>query len=517
VAAVTAAATVVAAGATAYGAYSSSKAQKDAARRAASPQQTSQTSEPWAPSVPYLEEILRESQTQYQQPHKLPTYTGGGGASSQTREILDRMMAGPQVPTRTSTGALDQYATGQLGGDTNPYRQSLAAALGNVGDERSGNRDLVMQLLGGGSLGGGGGAPPAESAPGSPAATTSWRYQAGAARPGGGAAGGGGGGGGGGQGYGGLFTDQVRRFFDSANEWSPDDPLVRSALDLMQSEADEDFGANRAALESRVAAGGRLGSAAHAAGLGSIADELGEALNQGRSSFLLGDKNAAQQRALEALGYLGTAEGNILAANTSRANAASAAGASRANTEAALALERELGLRGQDIQALSLLFGSEENAIGALSEAAGQLDSSRSVAGQLALGLGEYDLGRGGLDLDYLTGAAGVSGGIDQRRGAAANARYQAELNQYNEQGRQLDDYWRRTLGIAGLGGSSQGVVPGQYVAGPSTPSWLTGLNAGLGTASSLAGLWQNAGGGASQAAGVSAPAMPTTPQTWIV
>lgn len=492
-------AAVVATAASAYGAYNQSKAQKAAARAAGQPQQSSQQQDPWAPTQPYLQDILAESQRLYQQPHQLPKYKGGGGASQTTRDLLGRLTAGPQLPERSSAGAIDRYATDQLGGDTNPYRQSLAAALGGLGGERADNRALVERLLASGQA----------FAPDSPAGAAGVRGSAPVYQY---VSGGGYQGGGGSGAYpdaaagSGTFARETRKMFERADNWEAD-PALRQQLDLMQSEAEEDFSSNRALLEARIEAGGRFGSGAHRAGLAAVTDEISEALAQARASTLTADRQAALNRAMEALGVLRAANADILASDTSRSNAATAAGASRANTEAALGLERELGLRGQDIQALSLLFGSEAGGMDTMARLSEGLDASRATAGQLGLGLGELDLGRGNLDLSYLERAAGVSGGIDARRAASADRRYQAELDQYREQGRQLDDYWRRVLGVAGTGSSSAGTQPGQYVS-PGPNPWAAGIRTGLGTASELAGLWQNLGGGPAAAAGL-APMVP--------
>ena len=374
-------------------------------------------------------------------PRQLPQFHAPQ-TSGATNNILQQLM-GFEAPVAGSDAALTGFLNSALGSG-NQAQDLALGALGGVGGNRDATRDLMLSFLGGDGLfgasqGGGGnsGGLVVSSVPG------------GSGRVGGG---------------GGAASGQLQFFFDDARLDPANDPTLQPILDAIRLEAEEDRAAALQPLIEAAEAGGRFGSGAFGSAIAGAEEEIAEATNQAIAQLLGGFGQAGLDRRLAAAQSLGDLQN---AAQARAASSAAAAGA-YANQQAALDLERELGLRGQNLQLLSMLQGGDQSDMALLGQLSADQNAFLLGAGNLGLGQGQLALGQGQLGLDALGQAGGIASNIDANRMRAAQAAYQSQLRQFDQQGRDIAAL------IQGIGALSSPNISGHNA---QTHSTLTGTN----------------------------------------
>lgn len=287
----------------------------------------------------------------------------------------------------------------------------------------------------------------------------------------------------------GFFQEQTRRFFDEP----ANDAELAALIQAMEKEVMEGHWEGLADLDAAAQGAGRFGGDTWQAARAGAQEELGEALAGQSAQVRVGDRESRRAARLAALSGVNTRDLAAMQNATQREGiaageraSAAAAGASGASAAAA----RELGLRGQDLQALGMLLDTEQFGTGTLAGLGERLSLDRLASMGMIPGL--EGIGLSGLDA-ALGGGQGLLGGreIASREriaGQQANVARQGmnlDAARFNagQQRQALDDYMRTILGIGGLGGTSRttgtNVQPGLGVS--TTGAALTGaLGGGL-------------------------------------
>lgn len=434
---------------TLLGAYSGYEQAKNSGKGGTVTTNQTTSQSPYGPSIDHLNRILEEQLRLYQAG---PQGGGGGGGGAggvgqfgkQAGDIFGQVASAGLGAGQTPNMKLAEGALGNIwqpGGATgfegyNPILADLAGRLGGANLEMP--TDLLLNFLGPGARGGGG-------AGGAGGGGGGFSYNAG------------GGGGGGmvpdtGAGNGTFQRELDRIFSEEANEEE-----IAAVLDSLRGDMERSLYAGIADIEARAQGQGRAGgSTANAEGQNARAryvEELGKISAQLRSADLNDRRNAR----LAALNILNSRDISAMNDLTQRAGISSAAGSAAAQT----AMARELGLRGQDLEAIMGIMQGQQFGLSSLMGLGQQLSGDRLGSLSLIPSLEGVSLG----GQQNALGAAGGLGALEEqeqrrRATAAANARASAAMPQ-----QMLNDYLRTVLSIGGMGGTSttQGtnVVPG--------------------------------------------------------
>lgn len=431
-------------------------------------QTTTQT--PYGPSVEHLNRILNEQLALYQ-----AGVPGGGGGGRQPglseygqdagdifRRAAEQGLGAGSSPNMMLAG---QSLQGILGGGGatgfegyNPILADLAGRLGNVGLDLPTN--LLMDFLGPGATGGG---------------------------PGGGGGGGGGGGsfrsGPAGVGGGGIVPDTgagsgtFQRELDRIFSEEANEEEIAAVLDSLSGDMERALYAGIRDIEARGAGAGRLGGSSTDAESQSARARYLEEMGQISAQLRYGDLEARRQARIAALNILNSRDLAAMSDLTQRAGINSSA----ASAAAANATARELGMRGQDLEAIMGIMQGQQFGLGTLAGLGQQLSGDRLGALSLIPGLEGVGLAGGQNAIASGGGLTGLEQINQQTRDrAAADARARAAGPQ-----NLLNDYLRTVLSISQTGGQSttQGtnVVPGVNIS-PTGAALQGGLGGYLGT-----------------------------------
>lgn len=267
----------------------------------------------------------------------------------------------------------------------------------------------------------------------------------------------------------GLFGTEVRKIFDEeANEEE-----IAAVIDSMRGDLERSKFSSMADLEARAAGVGRFGGDSHRSDIAAANARFAEELGQISAQLRYGDLTERRNARLAALNLLNNRDVAAMSDQTARAGINASAGASRYATD----IGRELGLRGQDLDAIGMMLGHDASGLQLLAGLGGQLSGDQLAAIGMAPGIAGIELG--GLEA-ALGGGSGIGNlyGIDQgtrasmygseQAASAARASTNLQRGIYNAESgqRALDNYLRTVLPIAAAGGTvtQQGtnVVPGQ-------------------------------------------------------
>lgn len=283
---------------------------------------------------------------------------------------------------------------------------------------------------------------------------------------------------------GGQFNEELARIFDPARLDPANDPTMQPMLDAIQREAQKGLTNSLWDLDAQVAGAGRYGSDAAAFARGTAQGEFGDKLNNAISSTLFSSREANLGRVMQGLGLRNDRDLAAMSDATQREGIRS----SSASAGAGLDLQRELANRGMDLEAIGMITQNNQFGMNQLAGLAGQLSADKMGA----LGMIPDMLGvrLNGAQVANQSGQ-GLLGKaqLDQQASQYRTSRNDALAQQAKmEQEDALNRYLGRIATIAGLGTtqhtSGTNVVPGAGI----SPGGAA-LGAGLGTASSLAGL----------------------------
>jgi hypothetical protein len=426
-----------------------------------------------------------------------------GNTTTQTgaRNLMANIWGAAGTPGGSSgTGSTEQ--TGYEG--YNPILDRLTGTLeGNVDTSNGEARDLLLNFLGedGRSAGSGVG-----QGNGQPA---TWSPNVAYGQPGYGAAaasaGGYGSGSGGQGGYGGVpdtmvpssfFGDQTRKLFDDPTNAAD----LQTVIDSMNEDAKRGMYADLNQLDAASQGSGRLGGDTWKSVGNDARRTADQAMLANSANVRLADRSQRTAAKLQALGLVNQRDLGLLDANTSRANAATAASAAGAGTAAQLALAQ----RSQDLNAIQSLMQNEQFGVGQLGGLGQQLSSDR--LGSLGMVPGLEGIGLSGLNT-----ALGAAGNDVTMRGQDLGLReaqigagaQRAALNQQagifnaTQQQGAVNSYLQTILGIGGMGGTSHtagvNVQPGLGIS--PTGAAVQGAIGGAATGYGLYNQYRNAGG----------------------
>lgn len=515
-AAVTAA--VVATAATAYGAYSSNKAQKDAARQnqaAAEAASGPRTTTPYAPAEEEVRHAIAEARRLYDQglnqqaANKLRGVPGASEAfKGLVGDVVDRA-GNPSATLQAGQG----YVQDVLGSGTDPdapfarnsILNDLNSRLGGADFGRS--QDLLAQFISGGGGAGftpsGGTAARQVGASSTPAAAEAAAARGEAMTPSSAALAVRSGAPGGVRApaagipdtmaRGGFFADETRKFFDPSRLDPANDPTLAPYVDALEADLAEAFGERADLIGDRFSAANTFNSSARGLALGEASGEMDRALASELARVYMGSRQEALAAQERLLGQVSNRDVAAMADATNRYGISSAAGSAAAGNaaaqerlEAQLAFEREalgantdLTTRAQNLQAILGLGEMDRFGLGMLGDLGGQL------SGEQANALGAIP-GLEGVEQDWYGQALAGQGGVDAANRAAASSRNNAAAQRALAPGADLDDYLRRIMGPAAAFSTTQG--PAAYAPGYSGPSSAEAVAAGLlgGAASGL-------------------------------
>lgn len=543
----------------AYGSYTQAQAQQDAARGANGPWSEQSVNQPWGAAMPYLEGALGENQRVYQEAMRryAGAAGGGGGGGRGGRRGGGGGGGGYQDPVSGNTVDIaNRIQDRAMNGDPlmDQARGYVGNSLGAGADGPFGGNEIYNDLygrLGGADFDRGSGllAGFLNGSVGTQSAGYGGRSQLASGRSplrgssngsmGGSYSGGGPGGGGGGRipdtmAQGGFFADETRDLFDDRNLDPANDPTLAPYMEAIRREMGEDRDSQLAEIDDAANSIGMYGGSGRALEASRTREEAMEALGGVTAETYMGARESALARRMQALGLVSerdlAAMGDMTdrygidsSAAASRAASASSAGASRYATDA----QRELGLRGQDLDAINAQLGHDEFGLGMLGDLGGALSSDRQWATGAASSLH-------GQEMDDLGQAFGSWGTIDQSRASAresAAARQAAAANQAANRSRQdalmgqsmFSDYLRGLGILTGLGPSSQQSTGqgqrggGSSYAGPNPTSAALASTAGglMAMYGSRQGGGNQGGGGNGGSQGYSLSGNGGTPDWW--
>lgn len=301
----------------------------------------------------------------------------------------------------------------------------------------------------------------------------------------------------------GLFGTEVRKFFDEpANQAE-----LEALIDATNKDTERSSFRDLAQLNAAAQSGGRFGGDMWK-GMSSDARRAAlDAMTKTAAGVRVGDRDARRNAALAALGQVNTRDLGSLQAQTQLEIAARNAAAAGAGSAEAAALAR----RGQDLQALGMLFNNEQFNTGQLSDIGQRLSSDRlgsvglipGLEGVNLSGLGIANAAGGGLvNLEQIAAQDAAS----RRSAGIARQGMNQQLGMFNaQQGQQgINDYLGTLLRIGGMGGTSttQGtnVIPGAGINANAAGAMgaVGGFMSGYGA---MSGMGFGAGAGASPAA----------------
>lgn len=509
---------------------------------------TNQTTNPWAPSQPFLNDVLQQSFLAYRSNPNMPAPLGNA-MSDQTRGLLNSIIGQGLAPPRVGSGQLGVHRDAQNflsnmykdPAGWNPYAQSLEEdlranryldegdamyrgvyddaryAANNQGgyDLTRGDYDLTRGEYGAGGSGGGyfdqimrGGID-----------LNSIFKAAGIGT-------GGGGGGGGGSWAGtlpnGLFDQHIKQYLDPT-----DTGQVDALVEKMRGELLQDHQRSIGDLNNEMNSRGRLGSSFYQQARGIASDEFGDSLAAQVAAARLNDLQNKRATGLQALGLVNDRDAAAMAASANAsAGRAAAAAASDAQKMAMIGnlMQYDLGMRGLDIDEMTGMRGldiqemlgmrgldndSRKLALGAAEGLSGNRQFGLGLRGNLANSLGNnmlqgVQLSQGfkapnpmagfNARMNGLQTALQASGMLDAANFDAQNRMREYQMQQAMTPYSQLDDYWRRITGIAGLGGQSAGqnTVPGAGL--NVNAAMLAGMLGGAGVGWGLGQNWRDAG-----------------------
>jgi hypothetical protein len=533
------------AAASAYGARKQSKAQKEAARAANAPQESSR--DPWlAPHLTdHVGEILRQQNRlalgRLNNPEgaaaHLPGPVGGGGGGggggsggepsygSQAGDVFNRVADWAGDYNSPFMESASGYVGNTLGTDNfagrNAYLDDLSGRLGGASFDRSigmfedflGSELEAPQLGGAGggfraasyNFGGGGAGPPVPEAGGGEIPDT--------------------------MAQGGWVADRIRDLWDESRFDPANDPTLAPYVDALQREALEGYEQSVADLNASAEGAGRFGSGLYTATRARANEEYNEGLQAELARVYMGAREANLGRAMEGLGLASnrdlTAMGDLTARegiaagerNTARSASASRAGAAASAASARYATDVQAALqsRGQNLEAIRSVMGMDQYGLSMLGQVGqGLSDEQQNVLGMVP-GLEQANL----LPLQQLLGAGQGLAGLESTAAGERNARtavsaqnnalrWQQQVYQDQAAQREIDNYLRTIATIGGMGGT--GTSPGAHVPVPSTSA--AAVQGGLGGAALGFGLYGMYGGGGAPAP---APAPSGPPQTVLV
>jgi len=309
-----------------------------------------------------------------------------------------------------------------------------------------------------------------------------------------------------------FFAEQIRALFDPSRLDPANDPTLQPYIEALRREALEGHREALADLNARAEGTGRFGGGLYQNLRTRAGEEFDEALASEIASVYLGARENALGRQMQGLGLLNARDLAAMQDATDRygidqqaASARAAAASAAAAQQAGLDLQRELGLRSQDLEAIQSLMGHQQYGLSTLAglgqqHTQDQFTALGAIPALQNIGLQGLDVALGGaqglVNLDQLAQQDAAS----RRAASAQNAALNFERSRWNEQRaqRELDSYLRTIGVIAGLGG--QAVNPGTYLPAPSTSAaTLQGLLGGASTGLGIYGSAQaafGAGGG---------------------
>lgn len=318
------------------------------------------------------------------------------------------------------------------------------------------------------------------------------------------------------------FEEAIDRFLNPDRLDPANDPTLQPLIDSLTREAQENHFRSLADLDAQIEGAGRGGSGFARATRSLANEEFDEALQGTLAQLFAGNRRDAQTQALQAMGLLNSRQ--IASAQNASSRGAAAAGASAQLRSAQiqaelererLALERELGFRGQNLGAIQQLIGNNQFGLGALGSLGGQLSNEQftalgAIPGLSQTGFLPIDAGlqAGGLltNLDQIAAQENV--GLRQAGASRAGVNLQREIFERQQAQEQINNLLKTAGFVGGLGGRVEGQsAPGQYTPEVSTGNAaLMGGLGGLSTAAGIAGLF---GGGGGQAANIYGGATP--------
>jgi hypothetical protein len=296
-----------------------------------------------------------------------------------------------------------------------------------------------------------------------------------------------------------FFAQQMRDLFDPKHLDPANDPTLKPTIDMMQSEAKEDYLRNLSGLNAQAQAGGRYGSGLYQAMRGQQIDEQTEGVSQAIAQQLMGAYQAQQGRRMDGLGMTNTRDIAAMNDQTQRYGIDSAAASSGAGIAAQMAdaaENRRLQAMGMNLDAQLGLLGLAGNMGSVLQQ--GQNAALNSGIGYGQLGMSGYDtaINAGGLGMQGLGMQAGIAQGMANQANARDNMQYQREQARYGNQQDALNDYMNIIMGVGGMGGSGYEYSQGPGAQAEYRDPMASAVGSGIGAGMQIYGGLNPRGGG---------------------